>query len=241
MPQQAVIVIGAGDATGSAIARRFARDGFVACVARRSAEALAPLIAEITAAGGQARAFGLDARDPQAVADLFATVEGEIAPVGAAVFNAGAFLSKPTLETTPDEVHAAFMTNCLAGFVMAREAGARMVPRGAGTILFTGATASLRGGKNFAAFAAAKFGLRAIAQSFARDLGPKGIHVAHVIVDGMIDTAVWRARAPEIVAAKGPDGLLAPEAIAEAYWMLHAQPRSAWTFELDLRPFSEAW
>jgi NAD(P)-dependent dehydrogenase (short-subunit alcohol dehydrogenase family) len=237
----AALVVGAGEATGGAIARRFAREGYVACVARRSADQLTPLVAAIEAAGGRARAFGADARREDEVEALVRTVEDEVGPIEVAVFNVGANVPCSILEESARKFVKIWELACLGGFLVGREAARRMVPRGQGTILFTGATASLRGGAGFAAFAGAKHGLRALAQSMARELGPKGIHVAHVVVDGAIDTAFIRENFPERYALKDRDGILDPEHIAEAYWQLHRQPRSAWTFEMDLRPWCEKW
>jgi NAD(P)-dependent dehydrogenase (short-subunit alcohol dehydrogenase family) len=235
------LVVGAGEATGGAIARRFAREGYTACVARRSADKLEPLVATIEAAGGRARAFGADARREDEVEALVRTVEDEVGPIEVAVFNVGANVPCSILEESARKFVKIWELACLGGFLVGREAARRMVPRGQGTILFTGATASLRGGAGFAAFAGAKHGLRALAQSMARELGPKGIHVAHVVVDGAIDTAFIRENFPERYALKDRDGILDPEHIAEAYWQLHRQPRSAWTFEMDLRPWCEKW
>lgn len=237
----AALVVGAGEATGAAIARRFAREGYTACVARRSADKLVPLVAEIEAAGGSARAFGCDARREDQVQALVRTIEDEVGPIEVAVFNVGANVPCSILEETARKYVKIWELACLAGFLVGREAALRMVPRGRGTIVFTGATASLRGGANFAAFAGAKHGLRALAQSMARELGPKGVHVAHVVVDGAIDTAFIRDSFPERYALKAQDGILNPDHIAENYWQLHCQPRDAWTFELDLRPWCEKW
>ena len=238
---QSVLVVGAGDATGGAIARRFAREGFVACVTRRSADKLQPLVDRIRAEGGQAHGFASDARDEAAVVELVQRIEREIAPIGVAVFNIGANVNFPVTETTERVYRKVWEMGALAGFLVGREAAKAMLPRGRGTILFTGATASLRGGAGFSAFAGAKHALRALAQSMARELGPQGIHVAHVVIDGAIDTAFIAERFPERYATKAHDGILDPEAIAEAYWQLHRQPRSAWTFEHDLRPWCEKW
>ncbi|MFN7547259.1 MAG: SDR family NAD(P)-dependent oxidoreductase [Pseudomonadota bacterium] len=234
-------VIGAGDATGAAIARRFAREGHEVCVARRSAEALAPLVESIVSAGGLARAFALDARREQQVIAFFDRIEAEVGPVEVAVFNVGGNVRFPILETTTQKYFKVWERCAQAGFLVGREAARAMLPRGRGSILFTGATASVRGAAGFAAFAGGKAALRALAQSMARELGPQGLHVAHVVVDGMIDTAFARENFAERVAAAGPDGILNPEHVAEAYWWLHRQPRDAWTFELDLRPFVERW
>lgn len=238
---QAVLVVGAGDATGGAIARRFAREGYVACVTRRQADRLEPLVEAIRAAGGQAHGFGSDARDEAAVAELFARIERDIAPLAAVVFNIGANVRFPVTETTERVYRKVWEMGALAGFLVGREAARVMLPRGEGTILFTGATASLRGGAGFSAFAGAKHALRALAQSMARELGPQGLHVAHVVIDGAIDTAFIRDNFPERYALKDRAGILDPEHIAEAYWQLHRQPRSAWTHEMDLRPWMETW
>jgi NAD(P)-dependent dehydrogenase (short-subunit alcohol dehydrogenase family) len=235
------LVIGAGDATGGAIARRFARGGFVACVTRRNADKLAPLVARIEQEGGKARAFGSDARKEEQMMSLVETIEREVGPIEVAAFNIGANVRFPIRETTSRVYFKVWEMACFGGFLMGREAAKAMVPRGRGTILFTGATASMRGGAGFAAFAGAKHGLRALAQSMARELGPQGIHVAHVVIDGAIDTEFIRTNFPERAALKDREGILDPDAIAEVYWQLHHQPRSAWTHEMDLRPWIEKW
>jgi NAD(P)-dependent dehydrogenase (short-subunit alcohol dehydrogenase family) len=238
---KAVLVVGAGDATGGAIARRFAREGFIACVTRREADKLAPLVERIHAEGGQARGFGSDARDEAAVSTLVTQIEREVAPIEIAVFNIGANVRFTVAETTERVYRKVWEMGALAGFLMGREVAKAMLPRGRGTILFTGATASLRGSAGFAAFAGAKHALRALAQSMARELGPQGIHVAHVVIDGAIDTRFIAENFPERYARKAQDGILDPEHIAENYWQLHRQPRSAWTHEMDLRPWMETW
>ena len=236
-----VLVVGAGEATGGAVAKRFAREGYFACVVRRNGDKLAPLVAEIEAAGGRARAFGRDARDEEQVSALVREIEADIGPIEVAVFNIGANVPASILEETPRKYRKVWELGGYAGFLVAREVALRMAPRGRGTMLFTGATASLRGGANFAAFAGAEHALRALAQSLARELGPQGIHVAHVVIDGAIDTAFIRENFPSRHALKAQDGILQPDAIAENYWWLHKQPRSAWTFEMDLRPWCEKW
>ncbi len=238
---RAALVVGAGDATGGAIARRFAREGYVACVTRRQADKLQPLVDRIRAEGGQAQGFASDARDEAAVTALVAQIERELAPIEVAVFNVGANVRFAVTDTTERVYRKVWEMGALAGFLMGREVAKVMLPRGSGTILFTGATASLRGGAGFAAFAGAKHALRALAQSLARELGPQGIHVAHVVIDGAIDTAFIAQNFPERYALKARDGILNPEHIAETYWQLHRQPRSAWTHELDLRPWLETW
>lgn len=238
---KAMLVVGAGDATGGAIARRFAREGYIACVARRQADKLTSLVQAIEAEGGQARAFGCDARVEEQVLELFATIERDIGPLEAVVFNIGANVQFSITETTERVYRKVWEMAALAGFLCGREAARMMLPRGRGSIIFTGATASLRGGKNFCAFAGAKFALRALAQSMARELGPQGIHVAHPIIDGAIDTAFIRELFPERYQLKDQDGILDPEHIAETYWQIHCQPRDCWTHELDLRPWSETF
>ena len=234
-------VIGAGDATGSAVARRFAKEGYTVCAARRTEAALKPLIDQISQEGGRALAFGLDARREDQVVGFFDRIEAEVGPIEVLVFNVGGNVRFPILETTSQKYFKVWEMCAMAGFLAGREATRVMLPRGRGTLLFTGATASLRGGAGFAAFAGGKAALRALAQSMARELGPQGLHVAHVVIDGMIDTAFTRANFAQRVDELGPDGILNPDHIAEAYWWLHRQPRDAWTFELDLRPSVERW
>jgi len=236
-----VLVVGAGDATGGAIARRFARAGFAACVTRRNADKLQPLVDRIKSEGGDAYAFACDARKEDQTIDLFARIEREIGPIEVAVFNIGANVRFPIRETTTRVFTKVWEMCALGGFLMGREAAKVMVPRQRGTIIFTGATASMRGGATFAAFSSGKFALRAVAQSMARELGPQGIHVAHTVIDGAIDTEFIRTQFPDRYALKDQDGLLNPDSIAESYWMLHCQPRNAWTHELDLRPWIEKW
>ncbi len=235
------LIVGAGDATGGAIARRFAREGFTVCVVRRKADSCKPLVAQIEADGGRARAFGSDARREEQVVALIEEIERDIGPIEVFVFNIGANVAASILEETARKYFKIWEMACFAGFLTAREVAKRMVARERGTMLFTGATASLRGSANFAAFAGAKHGLRALAQSLARELGPKNIHVAHSIIDGAIDTEFIKSNFPERYAFKDQDGILNPAHIADAYWHIHTQPRDAWTFEFDLRPWMERW
>ncbi len=239
--KKAILVVGAGDATGGAVARRFAREGYIACVTRRSADKLQPLVERIRAEGGQAHAFATDARDEAATVAMVQQIERDIAPIEVAVFNIGGNVRFPVVDTTERVYRKVWEMGALAGFLLGREAARVMAPRGQGTILFTGATASLRGGAGFSAFAGAKHALRALAQSLARELGPQGVHVAHVVIDGAIDTAFIAQTFPERYALKDRDGILNPDHIAEAYWQLHQQPRSAWTHEMDLRPWMETF
>jgi len=237
----AALVVGAGPGLGGAVARRFAREGYVACVVRRKVADLATLREEIEAQGGRALPFGVDARNEDEVVALFDRIEQEVGPVEVAVHNIGANVSYPIREMTTRVYFKVWHMACFSGFLVGREAARRMLPRGHGTILVTGATASLRGRPGMAAFAGAKSALRALAQSMARELGPAGIHVAHVIVDGAIDTPWIRENFPQIAEERGEQALISPDAIAEVYWQLHAQPRNAWTHELDLRPHVEPW
>ncbi len=239
--KKVVLVIGAGDATGGAIAKRFAREGYVACVTRRSADKLQPLVDEIRADGGEAHGFASDARKEEEVAALVEGIERDIGPIEAFVFNIGANVPCSILEETARKYFKIWEMACFSAFLTAQAVARRMVTRGRGTILFTGATAGLRGAAHFAAFAGAKHGVRALAQSMARELGPRNLHVAHVVVDGAIDTDFIRTSFPEKYALKDQDRILDPEHIADNYWFLHAQPRDAWTFELDLRPWMEKW
>lgn len=239
--KKVVLVIGAGDATGGAIARRFAREGYVACVTRRSANKLQPLVDAIRAEGGEAHGFASDARKEEQVAELVETIERDIGPIEAFVFNIGANVPCSILDETARKYFKIWEMACFSGFLTGQAVARRMVARQRGTLLFTGATAGLRGAAGFAAFAGAKHGIRALAQSMARELGPMGLHVAHVVVDGAIDTEFIRDNFPEKYAQKAQDGILDPEHIADNYWYLHSQPRDAWTFELDLRPWMERW
>jgi short-subunit dehydrogenase len=239
--QRVALIVGAGDSTGGAIAKRFAQGGYTVCATRRDEARLQPLVDEIRAAGGQAHGFASDARNEEEVVALVEKIEGEVGPIDVFVFNIGANVRTSILEETARRYYKIWEMACFAAFLSAREVAKRMVARERGTMLFTGATASLRGSANFAAFAGAKAALRALAQSMARELGPKNIHVAHVVVDGAIDTEFIRTTFPERYALKDQDGILSPEHIAENYWYLHQQPRDAWTFELDLRPYMEKW
>jgi NAD(P)-dependent dehydrogenase (short-subunit alcohol dehydrogenase family) len=238
-------VVGAGDFIGSAIARRFAREGYTVFAGRRNADKLETLRSSIEEEGGHCVARGLDARKEDEVVQ-FLKAANEAAPLEVCVFNPGANVNFPILETTERVFRKVWEMACYGGFLVGREAARLMVPRGQGTILFTGATASVRGGVGYAAFSSAKFGLRAVAQSMARELGPKNIHVAHLLIDAGVDTAFVRER----IKARGgeaalenlaEDQLMNPESIASAYWYLHTQPRDGWTFELDMRPFMEKW
>jgi len=243
-PARVAVLVGAGDAIGAAVARRFALGGYHVCVARRDASKSQGLIDELAAAGATLQAFSVDARSEAAVQTLFKTIEDEVGTVEVCLFNAGSNVNKPLVETGSDLFLKAWQLACYGGFLVGREAAKYMVPRGRGTILFTGATASLRGGKGFAAFASAKFGLRALAQSMARELGPKNIHVAHLIIDAAVDSEAIRQRMKSrgVDPSKAPpDSLTRTSSIADAYWFLHQQSRDGWTFELDLRPYAERW
>jgi NAD(P)-dependent dehydrogenase (short-subunit alcohol dehydrogenase family) len=238
---KAALIIGAGDATGGAIARAFAAEGYIACVNRRPrhADRLEALAQSIRDAGHHAQAFPADARDEEAMVALVATIERDIGPIEVAVFNIGANVNFRVTDTTAQVYRKVWEMAAFAGFLMGREVAKRMMDRQAGTIIFTGATASLRGGAGFSAFAGAKAALRMLAQSMARELGPQGIHVAHVVIDGGIDTEFVRGLRPDFDEAKANDLVLSPDAIAAQYVALQKQHRSAWTHELDLRPWGE--
>lgn len=231
------LVVGAGPGLGSALARCFSRHGMGVAVARRDAKALAPLVKEL---GPTARAYGCDATEENSVRQLFSSAGADFGPPRLVVYNAGAFVRKGVLDTTAEEFERCWRALCLGGFVVGREAVRAMLAasspnRHRGTIVFTGATASLRGGANFHNLAVGKFGLRALAQSMAREFQAQGIHVAHVIIDGQIESE----RPGRSVTERGVDAVLSPAAIAESYYQLHLQPPSAWTLELDLRPYVE--
>ncbi|WP_419912062.1 SDR family oxidoreductase [Hoeflea sp.] len=238
------LIVGAGDFIGAAIAKRFAAEGFVVCVGRRNEDKLAPLVAEIEAAGGSALAYRLDARDEECVKEVFAAIENDVGPLEIVICNVGGNVSFPIRETTSRVFRKVWEMACFAGFLCGREAANYMIPRKKGSIFFTGATASMRGGIGYAAFASAKAGQRALAQSMARELGPQNIHVAHLVVDSGVDTQFVRERIREAGRDPDtlpPDTLMNPDSVAEAYWNLHRQSRDAWTFEMDIRPFAETW
>ncbi len=241
MTERVALIIGAGDAIGSAIVREFAAHGLIACAARRNGDRLATLVQELTAAGHRAHAFSCDARREEAVMELFATIEDTIGEIDVVVFNVGANVPLGILETDSRKFFKIWEMACFAGFLCGREAARYMTGRGRGTIIFTGATASVRGAAGFAAFASAKHGLRALAQSMARELGPKNIHVAHVIIDAAVDTPWISENLPEFAALKLKDGVVEPADLAQNYVMLYQQPRNAWTFEMDVRPWMERW
>lgn len=238
-----VAVIGAGDYIGAEIAKKFAAEGFTVFAGRRNGDKLAPLVAEIEAAGGKIVARSLDARKEDEVTAFLNDADAH-APLEVTIFNVGANVNFPILETTDRVFRKVWEMACWAGFVSGRESARLMLARGQGKIFFTGATASLRGGSGFAAFASAKFGLRAVAQSMARELMPKNIHVAHLIIDSGVDTAWVRERREQMFgkdALANPDLLMPPAAVAGAYWQLYQQPKSAWTFEMEIRPYGEKW
>jgi NAD(P)-dependent dehydrogenase (short-subunit alcohol dehydrogenase family) len=245
MTKASVAVVGAGDFIGAAIAERFAAGGYRVFGGRRNGDKLAPLAARIAAAGGAFVGSSLDARQEDQIAAFLARADAD-QPLEVVIFNVGANVNFPILDTTERVFRKVWEMACEAGFLTGREAARRLLERGGGSIFFTGATASIRGVVGYAAFASAKAGLRAVAQSMARELGPKNIHVAHLVIDAGVDTAFVRER---IVASRGegalaqlaPDTLMEPSSIAQAYWNLHQQSRDAWTFEVDLRPFAETW
>ena len=241
MTTKACLIIGAGDDTGAAIARAFAAEGYAVCLSRRPrhADKLEALATSIRDAGHRAHAFPCDARDEEAVSALVSQIEDTVGPIEVAIFNIGANVRFSITETTSRVFQKVWEMACFAGFLMGREVAKPMLTRGRGTILFTGATASVRGSAGFAAFASAKHGLRAVAQSMARELGPKNIHVAHVVIDGAIDSNFIRENFPDVDAKRDADGILNPDHIAANFVMLHNQPRTAWTHELDLRPWTE--
>ncbi len=236
-------VIGAGDFIGGAIAKKFAAEGFTVFAGRRNGDKLAPLVQEIEARDGRIVARSLDARKEEEIATFLQDADNA-APLEVCIFNVGANVNFPLLETTERVFRKVWEMACYSGFLAGREAARLMLPRGQGAIFFTGATASLRGGSGFSAFAAAKFGLRAVAQSAARELGPRNIHVAHLVIDSGVDTAWVRERIRQRegdAALNDPNRLMRPEAVADAYWQLYRQPRDAWSSEMEIRPFGEKW
>jgi NAD(P)-dependent dehydrogenase (short-subunit alcohol dehydrogenase family) len=240
--KKVALVIGAGSSLGSAIARVFASDNYTTVVARRNGDELGPLKEEIESKGGECLSFSLDARKEEDVINFIEMIENEIGEINVAVYNIGANIRFNILETTSRKYYKVWEMAAFGAFLMGREVARKMLPRKKGTIIFTGATASVRGKEGFAAFSGAKQAKRALAQSMAKELAPKGIHVAHIIVDGAIDTPWVNKLFPEYVKEKKKiDGLMKPDDIAQNYLVLHNQPKNAWTFELDLRPWVETW
>ena len=246
MSKPVAVVIGAGDYIGAAIAKKFAAEGYTVVAARRRNEdKLQSLVDEIQAAGGTCHGILLDARKEEQIEEQFQKIEHDIGPMEICIFNVGGNVHFPILETTSRVFFKVWEMACFAGFLTGREAAKYMLPRGKGSIFFTGATASMRGGNGFAAFASGKSGLRALAQSMARELGPQNIHVAHLIIDAGVDTKWVRERMRDRIGDEvnnlSEDVLMSPSSIANAYWYLHNQTRDSWTFEMDVRPYGEKW
>ena len=235
------VIVGAGTGTGAEVAKALARNGHPVVLARRTAQALEPLVQEIEADGGSAIAVACDASHEDQVVELFDRAESEMGLPSFVLFNAAGFAVGPIAQTSSEQFEDMWRATSYGGFLVGREAARRMLPHGEGTIVFTGATAAVKASANFAAFAAGKHGLRAVAQSMAKELGPQGIHVAHLIIDGVIDVPRVHESMPDLAASKGADGLIDPKSIAATMLWLHEQPKNAWTFELDLRPFKEPW
>ena len=230
-----VIIVGVGPGLGASVARRFAKEGHPVAVAARSQDKVDAITGEVSGLGVKALGVAIDGTDEAAVTEFVARTEDELGPLDVAVYNASGRAIKGILDLTAHDMEDSWRKSCLGGFFLGREAARRMLPRGHGTILMTGATAAMRGGKNFAAFAVGKFGLRALAQSMAREFGPQGIHVAHINIDG----GIMSERVKDMVKDRPADSFLEPDAIADAYYGLHMQHRSAWSQEVDLRPWAE--
>ncbi|MCZ6783075.1 MAG: SDR family NAD(P)-dependent oxidoreductase [Proteobacteria bacterium] len=234
-----VVGVGASAGVGGALCRRFAREGLHVFAAGRTVEKLEALAQEIEGLGGTLTPVVTDATSEADVIRLFDTAEAAAGPPTIVVYNAGNNQFRPLLEMTAEFWEGVWRLCCFGGFLVAREAARRMVPAGGGTLLFTGATASIRARPPFTAFASAKAALRALAHGMAREFGPQGIHVGHVIVDGGIDGDQLNSRFPQFKESRGDDGMLNPDSIADAFWALHRQEKTAWTLELDVRPYKE--
>lgn len=243
MARKIALIVGVGEAEGlgASLCRRAAGDDYHVVVVGRTVEKIEKIAAAINQSGGVASTQVADVTDEAQVIKMFEAVDALPDELDCVVSNVGNAFVHDTLTMPADFFEQAWRIGCYAGFLIGREAGKRLAKRGQGTILFTGATASLKSRGPFVAFASAKAGLRAVAGGFARDLGPHGVHVGHVIVDGIIDGEQIRQRMPDLKDRLGADGMMRPDAIAESYWQLHLQDRSAWTFELDLRPFKESF
>ena len=236
-----ILVVGAGDAIGSAIVKKFAREGFTTIGVRRNADKLQPLVESLAAEGHRAHAWSCDARSEEAIVELFERIERDLGELDTVIFNVGANVPMSVLDTTERKFRKIWEMACYSGFLTGREAARHMLPRERGTILFTGATASVKGSAGFGAFAAAKHGLRAWAQSMARELGPKNIHVGHLIIDSAVDTQWIQENVLPHKQNRQPDDIVNPDSIAEVYWQMREQKRDGWTFEQDLRPWVEPW
>jgi NAD(P)-dependent dehydrogenase (short-subunit alcohol dehydrogenase family) len=239
--KKVALVIGAGVATGGAVAKRFAREGYIACMARRQGEKLQGLIDDIEAEGGEAYGYSCDATEEDEVVELIEKIEAEHGPIEMACYNAAVGAAHSITDFPAKVYERVWRINTFGAFLMGREVSKRMVERGRGTILFTGATSALRGKAGLAAFAGSKHALRALTESMARELFPQNIHVAHIIIDGPIDTPLIRKMQPKTFEERPEDGVLLPDDIAETYWTIHQQPRSAWLSETTLRPWVEPW
>ncbi|MEM1139918.1 MAG: SDR family NAD(P)-dependent oxidoreductase [Pseudomonadota bacterium] len=237
-----VVIIGVGNTrgVGAALARRFGREGLHCVLAGRTTEKLAAIVTEVEAAGGSAEAVATDTTVEADVGKLFDVAESR-GPLASVLYNAGNNAIIPFLDLTPEQFEAFWRVCCFGGFLVSQRAVPTLATQGYGSLLFTGASASLRGKAQFGHFASAKAAVRNMAQAIAREYGPKGIHVGHVVIDGIIDGDMVRSRFPQFIDQMGPSGLLNPDHIADAFWMLHAQPPSTWTFELDVRPYRETW
>lgn len=237
MTSKVAAVVGVGPGLGAAVARRFAREGYAAALVARREESLAGAKNEIEAAGGTVLPVTTDATDPESVARAFERIRGELGDPEVLVYNAGAFQMGGILEVEPEKFDECLRANCSGAFYAAQQSLPAMAEAGRGTVILTGATAAMRGGARFSALATGKFALRALAQSAAREFGPQGVHVSHVVIDGQIETPALRQRSPE----REGSTTLDPEAIAETYWQLHVQDPRTWTLELDLRPSVESF
>ena len=241
MSERSALIVGAGDAIGSAILKRFARAGYTSVGVRRNPEKISSVIDELKKEGHKALALKCDARKEDEIMELFSKVETDIAPLEVVVFNVGANVPMKIVETPTKKFYKIWEMACFGGFLTGREAAKYLLPRKKGTIIFTGATASLRGAAGFGAFASAKSGLRAVAQSLAREIMPQGIHVSHVVIDAAVDTEFVRQILPQLKPERQANDIVNPDSIAELYYQIHLQAPDAWTFESDLRPWCEKW
>lgn len=233
--KKVAVIVGVGPGLGRALAVKFAQGGLAVGLMARNDQSLTPVKVEIEKEGGVGRAYTCDTTDEASTTAAFTRVRDELGVPEIVVYNAGSFQMASVLDLTPADLERSWRVNCQGALIVAQAALPHMLERKRGTLLFSGASASLRGSARFAALAVGKFGLRALTQSMARELGPKGIHVAHVVIDGVIHTPRARTMLPE----RTPDTMLAPPAIAETFWHLYMQDPTAWTQEIDLRPAVE--